>query len=240
MRLYLRADLLKRLNTMANTEQIETVKKLLSTDLRRKCYLAWRGPEVGDPLLIMRADCASKRINLQGSVSKSLPQPILAFGDFPRSFPDLDDLAKHLNTLSLDELQTFFFSEKSRSGERIELPFVKLPGEGITFWGTAIILAITAYLSAVFRDFSSRAGPNDKAWNVPWIGTSTESMSRMTFAVTMLLPSVTVGYVTFRGSNQINSTWVGLGCAIAVFLLLTFLSGDIVYSWVKSLRLRTK
>jgi hypothetical protein len=69
--------------------------------------------------------------------------------------------------LKLAELRDYFQAEQDRSGDKVELPLVKLPAESVAYWGTATILLLTMYWFAVFRDFGLRAKPDDKAWDTP-------------------------------------------------------------------------
>src|SRR5262249_36314922 len=124
-------------------------------------------------------------------------------GQFPQSFSNVHELAKHLTGLSLDDLQTFLSAEKIRSGEKVELLGAKLPSESIANWGLAILLAIAAYFFAVFRDFTHRVQPDDAAWKVPWIGTSIEAASRIVFICTILIPPSTAAYLAWHGIHSV-------------------------------------
>lgn len=131
---------------------------------------------VAQGIWIFRAKCLVRPVDLQEAFGASILSSSFVPGDFDRSFPDGSELARNLKKLSLEELQKFFQSERDRVGEKVEFPGIKVPAESVAYWGTALIFAITAYLFCVFRDFL-RATGTDKAWTVPWIGTSKEIAS---------------------------------------------------------------
>src|SRR5262249_15526381 len=141
-------------------------------------------------------------------------------GDFKRSFPDVSDLGKNLKTLSLTELRDFFQAEQDRASDKVELPLVKLPAGSIAYWGTATILLIVTYWFAVFRDFSLRGKPNDKAWGVPWIGTAQERWSRALFLATTLLPCCAAFSVIFYGLDRSFGWGARLSSAIAASIVV--------------------
>jgi hypothetical protein len=61
---------------------------------------------------VVRAECVSEQVSLQSSLTNGLRPPFPPLGDFTQSFPDVADLAKHLQTLSIKDLQIFFHTEK--------------------------------------------------------------------------------------------------------------------------------
>src|SRR5262249_43744902 len=105
-------------------------------------------------------------------------------------------------TLKLAELRDYFQAERARTGDKVELPIVKLPADSLATWATAIIFLLAIYWFAVFRDFALRVKPGDKAWDVPWIGSSTEYWSRNLFVATCFLPSCTEAYLMFYGLDR--------------------------------------
>ena len=154
----------------------QKIYNLVSTNKNIQCYLL---PQ--DLYIVVRAECVSEPVSLQASLTDSFPRradiDIPPVGDFSQSFPDVADLAKHLKGLSLGDLQTFFHNEMNKSGETIELPGVKLPAEDVTSWGIVILIMLEGYFFVVFREFSYRVRLDDKAWNVPWIGISSDNIS---------------------------------------------------------------
>jgi hypothetical protein len=152
-------------------------------------------------------------------------------GDFKHSFPDASDLGKNLKTLKLAELRDYFQSEQDRAGDKVELPLVKLPAESIAYWGTATILLLTTYWCAVFRDLGFRVKPDDKAWDTPWIGTSSERWSQRLFLATTLLPSCTAAYLIFYGLGRSFGWEFRLLLAIVAFILVGVPIAGILLSW---------
>jgi hypothetical protein len=70
--------------------------KLISAEKNTQCFFFDSSQRI-----VLRADCVSERLSLQSSlIDGFVPPPPL--GEFARSFPDVDDLAKHLTALSLD------------------------------------------------------------------------------------------------------------------------------------------
>src|SRR6266436_2078576 len=171
------------------------------------------------PRIVLRAECGSATVSPQSTLANAI-SPTPPPGDFSQSFPDIDDLAKHLAGLSLQDLQTFFRAEKDRSGDKIELPGVKLPGEAVTSWGVAILLVIEGYFCVVFRETSQRLTPEDKAWNVPWIGISRDGPSGIAFVLSMLVVIFTLGYLGWRGihfsTELLPKTLYGVAFLISV------------------------
>jgi hypothetical protein len=194
------------------------------------CYLVAIGPDKTQSILIFPADCKVKKIDLRQILRNSTPSVGFRLGDFKHSFPDASDLGRNLKTLALAELRDYFQAEQDRAGDRVELPLVKLPAESVAYWGTATIFLLTTYLFAVFRDFRLRAKPDDKAWNTPWIGTSSECWSQGLFLATALLPSCTAAYLIFYGLGR--SGWeLRLLLAITAFILVGLPSAGIILSW---------
>jgi hypothetical protein len=215
-------------------------------DANTECYLfaktvdrrALHVPIFIIPLFIVRADCASEQLPLQSSLTNGILPQANPLGDFSRSFPDIDDLAKHLTKLSLEDLQIFFLGEKNRSGETIELTGVKVPTASVTIWGTVIIMAVTLYFLVVLRDFSSRLTPDDKAWNVPWIGISPDSAARSAFLTSMLIVPSTVGYLAWRGVHTSSYLTAQLAYA-GMFLASIFLVAGIFRCWSRVVKIRS-
>jgi len=132
-------------------------------------------------------------------------------------------LTKNLSGLSLGDLQLFVAAERKRSGEKIELIGAKLPQETVAIWGLAILLVITGYFWAIFRDFSKRVRPGDIAWKVPWIGTSAEIVCRVGFAITLLAPTVTAAYLAWSAikSEEVMLIQLIYGLAVLAVLAVT-------------------
>jgi hypothetical protein len=105
---------------------------------------------------LLRADCASEPSDLQRRAVQALLPPRPGQGDFAHSFPNVDDLAKHLTGLSLDDLQLFLAAEQKRSGEQVEILGAKLPQDTIAFWGMILLLVVTGYFWVVLQDFANR------------------------------------------------------------------------------------
>jgi hypothetical protein len=184
---------------------VKKVYELLSDDKDVQCYFM---NESSGLFIVVRAECVSERVSPEASLTMGLPPPLPPLGDFSQSFPDVADLAKHLQTLSLDDLQTFFRTEMNRSGETIELPGVKLPGEAVTSWGIVILMMIEGYFFVVFREFSYRVRPDDTAWNVPWIGVSSDNISSGAFVASIFIVLVAVSYLTWNGVKSTSSIWM--------------------------------
>jgi len=212
---YLRADLLAHFADPREQSAGATAAAIYINRDSSSCYL-YSGSTEGR--YVLRADCASEPFALQQLFVKVLSPPRPGPGDFSHSFPNVDDMAKHLTGLSLGDLQIFIAAERRRSGEKIELLGAKVPQDAVAVWGIAILLAIAAYFWAVFRDFSNRVRTDDAAWNVPWIGTSTETASRVGFMLTLLIPPLTAGYLAWRVIQ--TEDWLLLRGLYAIALLL--------------------
>lgn len=191
----LRADLLAYFQNIPAAQQ---VTDLIKSDNSRCFLLAWQS---AFDLLLFRAECAGSRFDLQGSLTKGI-ELAPSQGLFSTSFPDVAELAKNLKTLPLPELQIYFRSEVDRTGDKIEFAPVKLPVQSIAYWGTAIIVALTAYWLSVFRDFAGRITSQDKGWGTPWIGISREPASRALFLCTIAAPALTVPFLLFWGLDS--------------------------------------
>src|SRR5262249_16622091 len=195
--LYLRGDLLKYLSAVSEPEDSPSKASALKISRENSsCYLI--ADDVIPELYILRANCESEPLYLQALLVKELAPPRPGTGDFSHSFPNIDELTKNLSGLSLGDLQLFVAAERKRSGEKIELMGAKLPQETVAFWGLAILLVITGYFWAIFRDFSKHVRPRDTAWRVPWIGTSAEIVCRFGFAITLLVPTFAAAYLAWR------------------------------------------
>jgi hypothetical protein len=178
--------------------------------------------------LLLPADCKIEKIDLRQLLGNDIPS-----GDFKHAFPDANDLGTNLKTLKLAELRDYFQAEQDRAGDKVELPFVKLPAESVAYWGTATILLLAMYWFAVFRDFRLRAKPDDKAWDTPWIATSSEPWSRGLFLATTLLPPCTAACLIFYGLDR-SFGWEFRFLLATVSLILVGLPiVGIVLSWRK-------
>ena len=180
-------------------------------------------------LVLVRAECTSERLPIQAALSEGIASDITSLGEFSRAFPDANDLARHLTALPLEELQTFFLSEKNRSGEKLELPGVKIPSEAVTSWGVFVLLIVACYFYVTFRDFCSRAQRRDKAWDIPWIGISADIGSRIVFLTSIAVLPLTVGYLAWRGARGTNS--VGGVVFLIAFLISIALFFAIAWNW---------
>ncbi|GEM_PF-5450298 len=192
-----------------------------------------RSPPPFQGLLVFPTDCKVEQIDLRQLLGSSILPAEFPLGDFKHSFPDASDLGKNLKTLKLAELRDYFQAEQDRSGDKVELPLVKLPAESVAYWGTATILLLTMYWFAVFRDFGLRIKPDDKAWDTPWIGTSSEPLSQGLFLATALLPCCTAAYLIFHGLDRSFDWESRLLLAIAAFVLVGLPVAGIVLSWRK-------
>jgi hypothetical protein len=173
---------------------METAERLVKADTNTQCYAVF---EDETAIILLKAACTSSELQLQSLLIEGDTTPP-RLGGFSYSFPNIEELGKNLGALPIKNLSTYFLGEKSRTGESVEFFGAKLPGQAVTNWGIAILLSIAAYFYVVFRDFSARVVEEDKAWTVPWIGISSEIMSRLAFAATMLVLPSTVGYLAWR------------------------------------------
>jgi hypothetical protein len=213
-----RQDLLQYLSYMDEKDSKfspSAVSQVVLEDKDTQCFLFDYTPSMA---IVLRAECITDHISsplLSLTHTFRPPPPI---GTFSQSFPEVDDLAKNLQALSLEDLQTFFHAAMSRSGETIELPGVKLPGEAVTSWGIVILVIIQVYFFVIFNEFCARVTWGDKAWNIPWIGISRDVISKAAFGVSMLIVLCAVGYLSWRGiRNTSNVSMIALyGVAIGI------------------------
>jgi hypothetical protein len=196
-----------------------TLAKLIADDKDTQCYFFDQ-----TQLVLLRAECIIERLPLQLALIDGLI-PTTPLGDFSSSFPDVNELAKHLRSLPLTDLQTFFRAEKNRAGDKIEFPGIKVPGDAATNWGAALLIALVGYFVIVLRELSARIAPNDKAWNVPWIGISPDMYSRVAFLGSMLFVLGTIGYLTVRGALGASGSYACVAYALGFVaaLALTWL-----------------
>ena len=183
--------------------------------------------------LMFPADCKIEKLDLRQLLGNYILPAEFPLGDFKHAFPDASDLGKNLKTLKLAELRDYFQAEQDRAGDKVELPLVKTPAESVAYWGTATILLLATYWFAVFRDFGLRAKPDDKAWDTPWIGTSSERCSQGLFLATALLPSCTAAYLIFYGLGRSFGWEFRLLLATALFILVGLPVAGIVLWWRK-------
>jgi hypothetical protein len=224
-----------------DNSNLRAVRKLIN-ESRSECYLT--ASEFGvsgnpsDKFVMMlpmqiipalyEVDCKSEKIDLQSLLGQSILPIGFPLGDFPHSFPDVSELAKDLKSLSLTELQTFFRSEKDRTSDKVEFPGFKLPVDSLAYWGSGIIFVMCLYWLSVLRDFRLRVATSDKAWSVPWIGTSREILSRSLFIVTAMLPVAAVSYLLSKGFDHTGARWAWtLAAALGVALPIV----GILHSW---------
>ncbi|MGX0962310.1 hypothetical protein AB7M63_002759 [Bradyrhizobium japonicum] len=227
--------------TKDQNSNLRAARKLIN-ESRSGCYLMASGFAAPDnpqgklvmmlPMPIIPAlyevDCKSEKIDLQSLLGQTILPSGFPLGDFQESFPDVSELAKDLKSLSLTELQTFFRSEKDRASDKVEFPGFKLPADSLAYWGSGIIFAMSLYWFSVLRDFRLRVATSDKAWSVPWIGTSREIVSRCLFIVTTILPIAAVGYLLSKGFDRTSTRWAwALAGALAVAVPIV----GILHSW---------
>jgi hypothetical protein len=231
--LALRNDLLSSVGRKNNAPisqiPVEPLSQLISEAKDTECFLLDLFDLNREVALLVRGECFSERVSVQLILTRTLPS-VPSIGDFSQSFPDLADLAKHLQTLSLGDVETFFHTAMARSGETVELPGVKLPGEAVTSWGIVIIVIIEVYFFVIFREFCSRVILGDKAWNVPWIGISRDVISRVAFAISILIVLCTVGYLSWRGARVAENIWLIALYVVAIVLSVATV-GDIFWRW---------
>ncbi len=180
--------------------------------------------------------CKIERIELQRLLGDTILRPEFPFGDFNQSFPDVSDLGKGLKTLGLIELRDHFQVEQARTDDKVELPLVKLPAESIAYWATAIIFLLAAYWFAVFRDFSLRAKPDDKAWDSPWLGTSTEYSSQKLFLATIILPACTAAYLIYNGLGRSFGWELRVPLTVAAFVAVSLPTVGVFFLWRGTVR----
>ena len=237
--LLLRTDLLSFLEKDQD-EAKRAAQQLVKPDNSR-CYLLSReaSPAPLPRYMIFRAECSSSPADLQELLTKGI-EPLPPPGSFSSSFPDVAELAKNLKTLSLPELLTYFKAEEDRAGKKIELTGVKLPALSVSYWGTGIMFAMVIYWLSVFRDFAERATAGDKAWTTPWIGTSTEALSRAAFALSIALPPFTTFFLIFKGADQGIPISHRVGYALAASVVMCMLMWGVISCWVTVQRIQAK
>jgi hypothetical protein len=209
-----------------------TLLKLVSDDKQADCYYFDR-----DHMIVLRAECVVDYFPLQLALTDGLI-PATPLGNFARSFPDVEELAKHLSELSLSDLQTFFLAEKNRVGDKVEFPGVKVPGEAITSWGLIIIVALLAYFGIMLREFSLRVTPDDNAWKVPWIGASRDILSRTAFLASLVFALSTVGYLAANCALKDSSVLTRAGYTLAAASGVVVIA-LILFVWQRVLQVRT-
>lgn len=227
---FLRGDALKNLSADSHPWYKAAYPKIKNDNSR--CYVAhwiW--------LYGMRADCDVQPLSLQEDIAAELRSPRPILNEFSRSFPNLDDLAKHMGGLTLDDLAIFINAERKRSAEKVELLGAKLPQDTVAIWGLGVLLAVSAYFWAIFRDFANRVTRDDGAWKVPWIGTS-DSLSRVGFVVTLLFPYFTAGYLVWRGIEPIEA-WSTRLLYVAALLAIGASTIGVLLAHVQAMRQRS-
>lgn len=137
----------------------------------------------------------------------------------------------------MQQLQTYLVAERNRSGEKAEFFGIKFPTESVTIWGIAILISVLGYFLAMFRDFSNRVTADDKAWNAPWVGISTEQLSRVVFVLTMLLPIGVGIYLAWRGIHLDKPTYILMIYWLAPFAMI-ILTAAIMHTRLTVIRLR--
>jgi len=229
LRLYLPNELLSDIREHL-PQLLETLSKLIRLD-SGDCYLSMVVSSTDSALV--RARCSIENLDLQSLLSDGLPGPSPPPGGFSQSFPDVDDLAKNLTALTLEDLRSHFLSEKNRAGEKVEFSGIKLPGEIISYWGIVIIICISAYFIGTLRDFASRVTPGDKCWDIAWIGTSGEISSVVVFVGTVLLPPVAVGFLGWQIILDSEKPLILRMYAIGALIGATGASAVILQCWIR-------
>jgi hypothetical protein len=209
-------------------EDYNALAKLVAEDKDTKCYFFDQAQR-----MVLRAECIYDYFPLQFPLIDGLI-PETPLGDFSRSFPDVDELAKHLQSLPLTDLQTFFLAEKNRAGDKVEFPIVKLPVEAVTSWGIAILIGLMGYFALVLREFSARISIHDKAWDVPWIGVSPDSYSRTAYVTSILFTLGTVVYLAVQGAWANPATYARASYGLAIVAALAVTGGSLL-TWRKVL-----
>jgi len=224
--LMLRADLLELLsgNDLLYSRAYKAAHNVITEDKGGNCYLFFS--DSGDALIILRADCIGKVVSIQSLLIERMNvKPLL--GDFAFSFPDVNELAKDLGSLSIRDLSRVFLAEKNRTAEKIELLGAKLDVQTVSTWGILILLTVAGYLYVIFREFVKRVSGNDEAWGVPWIGSSSEMTSGMAFYFTIAIFLLTVGFLTWRGAYLLGTVAGALLYGLAMLFALTTAAGII-------------
>lgn len=226
LRLYLKADLIAHLQSPKEASRgAAAAIQLLGRETGR-CYLygASKWPPVSRDVL--RADCSSEPSDQRGIVQALFP-PRPGQGDFAHSFPNVDDLAKHLTGLSLEDLQLFIAAEQKRSGEKVEILGAKLPQDAIAFWGIILLLVVTAYFWVVFREFAETSSGTIADCPVAWIGTSEDRVARIAFQLTLVVLCCTAGLLAWNGIGTAASMFARtsyVAAAVAIVVLVAMIS----------------
>jgi hypothetical protein len=219
---YLRADLLAHLRTPEEVSQNSTAAAQAIERDDSRCYLY--GADLLRSRYVLRGVCASVPIDLQLRITQALLPPRPGQGDFAHSFPNINDLAKHLSGLSLGDLQLFIASEQNRSGEKVEILGAKLPQNAVAFWGSILLLVVTAYFWVVLRDFASQGDGGGKDSTVAWIGISKNIVSRIAFLVSLLFPFGTGVILAWNGMSSATSIYARFLYGLTVLAITAFLA----------------
>jgi len=207
LRFYLRADLLAHLTSPKEASRDSAAVSQAITGDNSRCYLYGATARPPAARYVLRAECTSEPIDLQLGFVHGLLPPRPGQGDFAHSFPNVDDMARHLTELSLGDLQLFIAAEQKRSGEMVEILGAKLPQDAVAFWGTILLLAVTAYFWVVLRDFAGQGTASGTDSTVAWIGSSKNFVSRIAFLLTLVIPL----------STGVVLAWNGMGAAVSLY-----------------------
>jgi len=134
------------------------------------------------------------------------------------AFSDLMSLAKGLETLELEQLRDWLRIVADSQSDSISAFGVDIPLSLIGRWGAALVLAAQLYFLLHVRHAVEREIEQIRKNNFPWIGTYSDTFSRVTFQATItVLPVATCLYVSQPWEFLSNVSWIELTLVIGLF-----------------------
>lgn len=117
-------------------------------------------------------------------------------GRFEETFPELWQVAQHLDSVELVQLEKYVRGRLNEGQGSVEFLNVKVPYEGIRTFGILILIGIQVAFLIHLRQFFSWANSNEFHQSFPWVGVYDDIASKVMNIVTIAILPVTTVFLT--------------------------------------------
>lgn len=136
-------------------------------------------------------------IDLQESFSRAIGKSWRSLR-FDEAFRELAQEAKGLETITLEQLETYLGTKRTQAGEKVEVLGLKIPSAAIGTWGILVLLGVQAYALLHFRQYLSLYAKVEPP-PFPWIGLYRDPSSRGLFLASVaILPAFSSLFLALR------------------------------------------
>ncbi len=178
-----------------------------------------RGAQARKFRIEIRLRALQKRLPLQARFAEEYGISDWRPGGFTESFPEAWEIAKHLDSVDMGQLEEYVRSRLSEARADIELLSMKFPYEGVRIWGILILLTLQYLFVLHLRQFRKWQGDGALTRPYPWVGLYSDRMSQgvFLFSSTALPTGSAISLAADKGywHFPVSIVWFGVAMSVA-------------------------